>query len=58
MEGEIVNEREGRLEICFGQRWGTVGSDGWNQTNAEIVCQGLGYTDSGRHGTTLSCSII
>ena len=43
MEGEF--EWEGRLEICFGQRWGTVGSDGWAQKTSEIVCRDLGYTE-------------
>ena len=42
MEGEF--EWEGRLEMCFGQRWGTINSDGWTSTNSEIVCQDLGYT--------------
>ena len=46
---------EGRLEVCFGQRWGTIGSDGWTQTNNEIVCQDLGYTDpeTGRKNAAL-----
>ena len=42
MEGEF--EWEGRLEVCFGQRWGTVRSDGWTQANSEIICHDLGYT--------------
>ena len=43
IEGEF--EWEGSLEVCFGQRWGTVGSDGWTQTNSQIVCNDLGYTE-------------
>ena len=42
MEGEY--EWEGRLEVCFDQRWGTIGSDGWTQTNNEVICHDLGYT--------------
>ena len=42
MEGEF--EWEGRLELCFSRRWGTVGSDGWTQLSNEIVCHDLGYT--------------
>ena len=41
MEGEF--EWEGRLEVCFGQRWGTVSSDGWTETNSQVVCNDLGY---------------
>ena len=43
MEGEF--EWEGRLEVCFSQRWGIVGGDGWTQTNSQIVCNDLGYTE-------------
>ena len=42
MEGEF--EWEGRLDVCFGQRWGTVGKDGWTETNKKIACHDLGYT--------------
>ena len=41
MEGEF--EWEGRLEVCFGQRWGTVSSDGWTETNSHVICNDLGY---------------
>ena len=41
MEGQ--SELEGRLEICFGRRWGTVSSDGWTEINSRIVCSDLGY---------------
>ena len=46
---------EGRLEVCFGQRGGTVGSDRWTQANNEIVCCDLGYTEpeTGRKNATL-----
>ena len=41
MEGS--SEIEGRVEVCFSQRWGTVSNDGWTQTNTKIVCSDLGY---------------
>ena len=41
MEGRT--EWEGRLEVCFSQRWGTVSSDGWTLANAQVVCKDLGY---------------
>jgi len=41
LEGET--EWEGRLEVCLGRRWGTVSSDGWSTTDAQVVCRDLGY---------------
>ena len=40
-EGET--QWEGRLEVCFSRRWGTVGSEGWSQVNTRVVCNDLGY---------------
>ena len=40
---EGSSEIEGRVEVCFSRRWGTVSSDGWTQTNAKIVCNNHGY---------------
>ena len=42
-------ELEGRLELCIGGRWGTVGSEGWHQTNSEVVCNSFGYNISGQY---------
>ena len=47
VEGEA--EWEGRLEICLGQRWGTVGSDGWTEVNSQVVCNAFGYDFTGMH---------
>ena len=40
-------EWEGRVEVCFNKRWGTVSSEGWTDTNTRVVCNDLGYEVSG-----------
>ena len=45
VEGET--ELEGRLEVCFGQRWGTVGNDGWTEVNSQVLCNAFGYDFTG-----------
>ena len=47
VEGET--EWEGRLEVCFSQRWGTVGNDGWTEVNSQVVCNNLGFDITGMH---------
>ena len=39
---------EGRVEICFSRRWGTISGDGWTQTESTVVCNDLGYEATGK----------
>ena len=36
-------ESEGRLEIYFEDRWGSVCENGWGSRSAEVVCRELGF---------------
>ena len=42
---------EGRVEVCFNEAWGTICDYihpwRWNITQADVVCQQLGYSGAG-----------
>lgn len=43
----------GRLEIFHNGVWGTVCSSGFGQTEADVVCQQLGYDRAYSYGDNL-----
>ncbi len=44
----------GRVELCFGNRWGTISRYFWGEMDAKVACKQLGLSTEGamcfRHG--------
>ena len=51
-DGDLIlvgeaTESEGRLEVCFGKRWGTIDGHGWTHTDTQAACRQLGHPTEG-----------
>ena len=51
-DGEIrlrggSSEREGRVEICIDQIWGTICDTAWDSQDSDVVCKQLGFPSLG-----------
>ena len=42
------SESEGRLDICYRQRWGTINGDGWSSSDTQVACRQLGFENAGK----------
>ena len=56
--GDGANSTQGRLEINHNGVWGTVCDDFFNQQDAQVVCNQLGYFGEARYYGLLWYTIV
>ena len=42
-------DQEGRVEMCINKVWGSLCSDGWDQTDAHVLCTQRHLGDGGKY---------
>ena len=42
------SNKEGALQVCYYQRWGTISGDGWTAVDTLVACRQLGFNSTGK----------
>ena len=56
MGGDV--DYEGRVELCINGVWGTVCDDFWDNDDAAVVCNKLGYGPESKAPSSIFYSIF
>ena len=43
------DEREGTVELCVDEAWGSVCDHFWGPSDASVVCRQMGYSPDGKY---------
>ena len=46
INGSVISDNEGTIEIFYNGSWGTVCDDYWGFSEAEVACHMLGFSDA------------